>query len=348
VIARCFGYAGRTSLAVGLGLAQIGEFSFVLGRMGSELGILTAHQFSLILGTALASIVATPALFRAYLPVYAALRRAFPRWTSGRLPRRAPAATGALTALVDHVVICGFGRVGRNLGEVLARHGAPMAVIDIDHNALQEAAKRGIPTVYGDAANLEVMRQVGLPLAKLLVIAMPDPLGTRMALHHARRINPRLLVLCRAHRSQDIEALYDGGADQVIQPEFEASVEAIRYTLTALGYTHRQIDLYTAEIRQDHYRQFLDDFKPQEAAAIWAALGQQDIEWLVVGPRLEVVGLSLAEAAIRNRTGAAILAIRRDGTTVANPESDTVLEAGDTLLAMGQPEQIRQLGDLVR
>jgi len=347
-LCRAFGYAGRTSLAVGLGLSQIGEFSFVLARMGTDAGLLTSNQFSLILGTALLSIVATPLLMVSYVPLYGALRRAFPA-LSRPLPAggRQPHATGALAGLVDHVVICGFGRVGRNVCEVLVRHNIPAVVVDIDHTVLLEARSRGLATVYGDAANLEVMRQVSLPLAKLLVIALPDPIGTRLALHHSRQINPRLLVLCRAHRTQDIEALYDAGADQVIQPEFEASVEAIRYTLTALGYTRHQIDLYTTEIREAHYRQFLDDFKPQEVATIWEALGKQDLEWLVVNPRSEIAGLSLADSAIRTRTGAAILAIRRDGSTIANPEPDTSIEGGDALLVMGQEDQIRMLEALV-
>ncbi len=346
-VTRGFGYAGRTSLAVGLGLAQIGEFSFVLSRMGVDAGLLSEHQFSLILGTALLSIIATPMLMNGYMPLYMLSQRLFPSRRPAVAPRKPAVATGDLGGLVDHVVICGLGRVGRNVAEVLARHNVPIVVVDIDHNVLQDARFRGIKTVYGDAANLEVMRQVALPLAKLLVIALPDPLGTRMALHHARQINPRLLVLCRAHRAQDIEALYDAGADQVIQPEFEASVEAIRYTLTALGYTRHQIDLYTAEIRQAHYRQFLDDFKPQEVATIWEALGKQELEWLVINPRSQVVGLSLADSAIRTRTGAAILAIRRDGTTIANPEADMTLEAGDALLVMGQPDQIQLLERLV-
>ena len=144
-------------------------------------------------------------------------------------------------------------------------------------------------------------------------------------------------------RTQDIEELYVAGADQVIQPEFEASVEAIRYTLTALGYGHHQIDMYTAEIRQDHYRQFLDDFKPQEVATIWEALGKQDLQWLIINARSDFIGQTLADAAIRNRTGVAVMAIRRDGATITNPEADTLLAAGDALLVMGLHDQIELL-----
>lgn len=339
-IGRAFGYSGRTSLAMAAGLAQIGEFSFVLGKMGVEEGLLTQELFSLVLASALLSIVATPLLMQAYPPMYTLLRRLLP----DRAPRaRAPIATGELKGLVDHVVICGFGRVGRNVGEVLDRHGIPFLVVDIDQNVIQSLRMRGVPCVYGDAANLEVMRQAVLPLAKLIVIALPDPLGTRIALNHARQLNPRLMVLCRSHRTEDIEDLYDAGADQVIQPEFEASVEAIRYTLTALGYSAHQIDRYTSEIREAHYRQFLDDFKPQEVATIWEALGKQELQWLVVSPRSRLASLTISDSAIRTRTGAAILAIRRDGGTIPNPAPEATLNPGDALLVMGHPDQIEQL-----
>ena len=339
-IAKAFGYAGRTSMAVGAGLAQIGEFSFVLGKMGVEEGLLTQELFSLVLASALLTIIATPALMQAYPPTY--------RWLSKLrhtkdTPAKPAVATGELKGLVDHVVICGFGRVGRNLGEVLDRHGIPMLVVDIDQNVIQDLRNRGVPCVYGDAANLEVMRRAVLPLAKLIVIALPDPLGTRMALHNAKQLNGRLMVLCRSHRTEDIEELYEAGADQIIQPEFEASVEAIRYTLTNLGYSHHQIDRYTSEIREAHYRQFLDDFKPQDVATIWEALGKQELQWLVVSPRSQLASLSISDSAIRTRTGAAILAVRREGGTLPNPSPDAILHPGDSLLVMGHPDQIEQL-----
>lgn len=343
-IAHLFGYSGRTSVAVAAGLAQIGEFSFVLGKMGVEAGLLTQELFSMVLAPALLTIVATPWLMQAYLPVHGMLQRL---WPARVPPARPTVGTGDLKGIADHVVICGFGRVGCNVGEVLDRHGIPFLVIDIDQNVIQSLRSRGVPCVYGDAANLEVMRQAMLPLAKLVIIALPDPLGTRLALHHARRLNPRLLVLCRSHRTEDIEVLYEAGADQVIQPEFEASVEAIRYTLTVLGYSAHQIDRYTQEIREAHYRQFLDDFKPQEVATIWEALGKQELQWLVVSPRSKLASMTISDSAIRTRTGAAILAIRRDGGTIPNPPPDAILNPGDALLVMGHPDQIEQLEHLL-
>jgi CPA2 family monovalent cation:H+ antiporter-2 len=341
-LTRSCGYAGRTSLAVGLGLAQTGEFSFVLARMGAEASLLSSDQFSVVLAVALLSIILTPAMMAAYFPLYAAFKRRFPD-KPGLAMVRKPSSTAPLTGLVDHVVVCGFGRVGRNVGEVLFRHQIPMLVIDIDQVVTEDLREKGIPCLYGDAANIEVLRKASLPLAKLLVVALPDPVGTRLAVRHAKQLNDRLQMLCRAHRTADIEELYALGADQVIQPEFEASVEAIRYTLTVLGYSQQQIDMYTSEIRHQHYRQFLDDFKPQDAATIWEALGKQDLQWLVINARSDLVGQSLVDSAIRSRTGVAILAIRRNGTTLTNPESDTELGAGDALLVLGLHDQIEML-----
>ena len=344
---RLFGYAGRTSLAVGMGLAQIGEFSFVLAKMGRSDGLISEDFFSIILASALLSILVTPLMMQAATPLYRQLYRLpFVRKSSAK-KRSENVATAELTGLVDHVVICGFGRVGSSLGKVLIRSGIPVLIIDIDHFRIQELRDRGVPCLYGDSSNIEVLRHARLELARVMVVALPDPLACQMAMANAKQINPKLDILARAQRSQDVAGLYNLGAEEVVQPEFEASIEVIRFTLSKLGYTSREIQRYSHQIRKEGYRQFSDDFNPDATPDLLEALGEAELLWLDVPTGSPLDGHSLREADVRGRTGVGVLAVRQDGKTIPNPKADKRLRGRDQILVMGTQAQLTQLMTLL-
>ncbi len=344
---RLFGYTGRTSLAVGMGLAQIGEFSFVLAKMGRQDGLITEDFFSIILASALLSILVTPLMMQAATPLYRLiLRLPFVRAASVRKAVDS-AATAELKGLVDHVVICGFGRVGSSLGKVLVRSGIPVLVIDIDHLRIQELRERGVPCLYGDSSNIEVLRHARLELARAMVVALPDPLACQMALANAKRINSKLDMIARAQRSQDVEGLYQLGAEEVVQPEFEASIEVIRYTLAKLGYTSREIQRYSHQIRKEGYRQFQDEFNPDATPDLLEALGEAELTWLSIPPGSCLDGHTLREADVRGRTGVGVLAVKQDGKTIPNPKADKLLRGNDEILVMGTQAQLNQLTDFL-
>ncbi|HEY9899305.1 MAG TPA: cation:proton antiporter [Pantanalinema sp.] len=347
-IARVFGYSGRTSLAIGLGLAQIGEFTFILAKLGQQQGLISASLFSLILTGALVTILITPLLMQAATPMYLGLAKI--PWLRRARPAgaKAPLATGDLGGMVDHVVVCGFGRVGSNLGEVLIRHGYPVLVIDTDQNLIQDLRRRGVSCMYGDSSNIEVLKHAQLPLAKLFIAALPDATSCRLAVKNAKQLNPQLDVLARAHRTQDISELYGLGADEVVQPEFEASIEVIRYTLAKLGYTTRELYRYAHQIRQQRYRQFEDTFDPSMVLGLEEALGAADLVWFDVKADSPLSGQSLRSLDLRNLLGLSAIAIRRQGEVVPNPDPDDTLFPGDGLLVMGPQAQLDKLSALTR
>lgn len=347
VTTRFFGYAGRTSLAVGMGLAQIGEFSFVLAKMGRQGGLISEDFFSIILASALLSILLTPIMMQAANPLYRLLHRLpFVRSRSAR-KRSEAIATAELKGLVDHVVICGFGRVGSSLGQVLVRSGIPVLIIDVDHVRLQELRERGVPCLFGDASNIEVLRHARLELARVLVVAIPDPLACQMAIANAKMINPHLDIIARAQRSLDVAGLYHLGAEEVVQPEFEASIEVIRYTLAKLGYTSREIQRYSHQIRKEGYRQFSEDFNPDATPDLLEALGEAELTWLEIPEGSFLDGFSLREADVRGRTGVGVLAVRHQGVTIPNPKADRILHGRDEILVMGTQPQLKQLQQLL-
>ena len=344
---RLFGYAGRTSLAVGMGLAQIGEFSFVLAKMGRQDGLITDDFFSIILASALLSILVTPLMMQAATPLYRLLLRIPFLRNSWARQGGESLATAELKGLVDHVVICGFGRVGSSLGKVLVRSGIPVLIIDVDHVRIQELRSRGVPCLYGDSSNIEVLRHARLELARVMVVALPDPLACQMAMANARQINPKLDILARAQRSQDVAGLYNLGAEEVVQPEFEASIEVIRYTLSKLGYTSREIQRYSHQIRKEGYRQFQDDFNPDATPDLLEALGEAELTWLEIPMGSPLDGHSLREVDVRGRTGVGVLAVRQDGKTIPNPKADKRLRGHDEILVMGTQAQLNQLSALL-
>ncbi len=346
--ARGFGYGGRTALAIGLGLAQIGEFSFVLAKLGEQQGLISSDLFSLILTGALITIILTPLLMQLPTPLYLAFARlgwADPKGPGGKV--KAKIVTGELTGLVDHVIICGFGRVGHNLGEVLIHNNSPVLVIDMDQNVIMDLRRRGVSCIYGDSSNLAVLQHARVPLAKAVIITLPDPLSCQLAVQNARRLNASVPIIARAHRSQDMAALYELGATEVIQPEFEASLEVIRSTLAKLGYTTREIGRYSRLIRVKRYSQFQDDFNPDTVPDLMEALGEADLTWIEVAEDSELIGSTLRNLDWRGRTGVGVLAIHREGRVIPNPRADKPLKAGDKLLVLGTQDQLQLLARIL-
>ena len=239
VTARLFGYTGKTIPLVGAGMVQIGEFSFVLAELGLDTDIISEYLYSLILTSAMISIILTPL-------IYGLVSNLSPRLIqSGRL--RSLMAVDALppsrevAKISSHVIICGHGRVGGNVARMLKELNIPYLVIDLDPAIISNLRSKGIPCIYGDAGNLEVLSRAGLKDAILLLITMPDPTATRLALDHALRINPELDVVARVHTDFELNFLRDRGASELVQPELEASIELVRLVLCRLGLPESRI-----------------------------------------------------------------------------------------------------------
>lgn len=226
------GYSVRTSLLVGVALAQSAEFSFLLARVGSDLGVVTPHVFNLLLAAAVASIVLSPALHRAVQPLV--------QWLDRRLPLPALAGHPRLVRGVDpnlrgHVVICGYGRVGRIIVSALRRQRFPYIVIDEDPRVVARLRQRGEIAIAGNAANPVLLERVALERARILVLAIPDPVATRQIVAYALQRNPRLDIVARTHRAGERVFLQDHGVREAVLGELELALEMTRHTLRRFG-----------------------------------------------------------------------------------------------------------------
>ena len=341
-----FPWQARTSLVVAAGLGQIGEFSFILGQTGIALGLLDKGQYSLILAGALLSITVNPILFRLINPAEKWLQKRPAIWK--RLDRHTPAPVFVNESIEGHVVIVGYGRVGRHIADLLGEMSIPYLVVDADAERIGEVNKRGVPSLFGDAANSEVLTHTGLSRARALVVAGPDEDSSEIVVAAARDLAPKLPIIARATTEEGIERLEHLGAHDVIHPELEGGLEIVRHTLLQLGFPPQEIFRYTDAVRRDHYdlqvnteeeHRLLDD--------LLHATRDIEVTWLMLPAYNPLIGQSLLEANLRARTGASIVAILRDGQLTANPKSQTVFEAGDRIGLIGDSTQIETAKQLL-
>jgi monovalent cation:H+ antiporter-2, CPA2 family len=161
---------------------------------------------------------------------------------------------GAAPRLRGHAVICGFGRVGRELAEALSRRGLRYLVVEYNPLVVRRLRAEGVPVVYGDASRPAVLEHAHLEGARLLAVLMPDALATEEATRHGRGLNPRLDIVARARDGRDVERLRRAGATEVVQPEFEASIEVVRHALRRYGVTSQELAHVTSGRRDAYYR----------------------------------------------------------------------------------------------
>lgn len=336
----------RTMLVVAAGLSQIGEFSFILGQAGVSLGVLTQDQYSLILAGALLSILVNPLMFRAISPVESLLRRAPALWRL--LDRHGPTPQLPTEKLANHVVIVGYGRVGQHIVSILKQLEIPLLVVEMDAPRATEFEQQGVPTLFGDAANSEVLSHAGLERARALVVTIPDEAAAEIIVAGARQKAPNLPIIARASSQSGVASLAELGARDVIYPELEGGLEVLRMTLLALGYPMLDVQQYTDAVRHDQYNTAISS--PEERRVLDQLLRTvrgMEIAWVTLSDASAVVNHTLVEARIRERTDASIIAILRDGQVIANPKSATVFRAGDMVGLIGDANQVAQAGQLL-
>ena len=246
-IVRFFGYSGGVALLAGAGLFQIGEFSFILAEGGINTGIISPQAYSLIIASAIITMLLTP--FSMNLVSY--FRTKLAPVPTGREPE-----TGAVPPLpasdsVEPVVIAGFGRVGQNIAQGLQDAGVSYSVIEIDPEIVFRLRCGGTACIYGDASNAHVLSRVELTRAKVLAVTFPDPIAVVTTVKAALMINPKLKIVARVHREREAELLKNLGVTELISPEYEASLEFLSRVLSVSGWKGSDIKKAMDIVRQD-------------------------------------------------------------------------------------------------
>jgi CPA2 family monovalent cation:H+ antiporter-2 len=230
-IAALFRYSARTALLTGVALAQCAEFSFLLARVGQESGAVTPGVFSLMLAGAAGTIILAPPLQVIAGPA----ARRLERWLPPPPLAEDPALADPGTAPRLHAVICGYGDVGRVVGEALARRGFSFVVIDQNPRVVRRLRQQGVRALLGSADNPVLLERVGLDRARVLVVAIPDALATRQIVEYARRMHPRLDIVARTHSEDEMRFLRGRGVSEAVAGEVELALEITRHTLHRFG-----------------------------------------------------------------------------------------------------------------
>jgi CPA2 family monovalent cation:H+ antiporter-2 len=264
-----FGQPPKTAIRSGLLVAQIGEFSFVLANIGVNSGTINNDTRNLILASALPVIIMNPLIVQLF-PRIAGTSFALSQWAKGRFGRnrkinvvvgqdeavilstdvnslnidkwnakslqvKAGAPQKSVWPFKKHVIVCGYGRVGRELADACVRRNFDVVVIEYDQHRLDAARKDGILAFYGDCSLPITLKQAEVERAKVLAITTPDMVVTEVTTREARRLNVSLEIITRANSRQAADVLINVGANEVVQPEFEAGLEFIRRTAKLYG-----------------------------------------------------------------------------------------------------------------
>ena len=264
----------RTTLILAAGRSQIGEFSFILGTAGIALGLFKEEQYSFLLAGALLSIALNPFVFRA-LPWIEARLRVFPAFWS-LLDRHGPAQSPVVGSLQDHVVVIGCGRVGQHLVKVLGHLGIPRLVVEQDIGRVTELERQGVPTLYGDAANSDILSRVHLKQAHAMVVTPQDEAAASIVVATTHTEAPQVPIIARAATQEGVHRLFALGAQHVIYPELEGGLEMMRETLTHLGYPESNVEGYMDAVRHSHYDLSVSTDAEQRALERMLTEGRQD------------------------------------------------------------------------
>lgn len=338
-VMRLLRYSLRVSTMTALGLAQVGEFSFILAKAGLPQGLLSELDYQRFLAASILSMIATPFLIKAAPRVGYALQSVF---APGSMFE--PTVTGFDPHEPDlrgHVVIVGYGLNGRNLAKVLRRIGVPYLVMELNAEAVRDAREQGEPIVYGDATRKEVLHHIRLEHARILVLAISDPMASRHTVSLAREMNPDIHIIVRTRYMSEISDLRELGANEVIPEEFETSIEIFSRVLREYGIARHVIQSQVAAIRSEGYQMLRMPSLPiVDMNEIAESLKGASTETLFVEPHWYAVGKTIGELQLRTKTGVTIIAVTRDGNTDINPGAETTLQIEDILVLLGGTDQI--------
>jgi CPA2 family monovalent cation:H+ antiporter-2 len=333
---KALGRTPRVALMAALGIAQIGEFSFVLLKVGAEAGLLEGAAYQTFLAASILTMLATPFL----IALAPALGYQAGRWTG--IADTPDTGAAELPPVSGHVIIAGYGLNGRNLARVLRAAGIPYRIIELNIESIRAGRKQGEPILYGDGTRREVLHAARIEAARVLVVAISDATATRRIAALAREMNPNLHIIVRTRFVSEMDGLYALGVQQVIPEEFETSLEIFARVLREYGLSRQYIQQQVETIRREGYR-LLDTACPEQNTLMTdlaTVIENATTLALRLPPEGLAIGKSLRELALRPTFGVTVVAVRRGSETTVNPDADFVLEAGDVLVLLGRPEKL--------
>lgn len=344
------GFPLRTCLLVGFSLSQIGEFSFLLSKTGRTHNLLTAETYQIFLAVSIITMAATPFIIAA-APRISDILLKLPmprRLRSGLAPGLVELQEKSET-FHDHIIIVGFGINGRNVARAAKQSGIPYLVLEMNPETVRDERARSESILFGDAAEPAVLEHAGVHQARVLVLAISDAAATRKITETAGRLNPNVHVIARTRFLQEMSALYELGADEVIPEEFETSVEIFTRVLRKYLVPQDEIESFARDIRAEGYEMFRAlSPTPVSHSELTLHIPDVEISTFHISQNSPLIGRSLQEVDLRRNYGITVLLIRRNAEMHSHPDAHTRLQPGDLITVLGKPDKIASAGALFK
>src|SRR5579859_7977147 len=337
--ARVFTSSRFKALRAGIVISIGGEFGVALCTILLQTGLVRAEIVQPLLIAIVLSMVASPLILSNNKRVARALLR-----EEGPAPtavEREDAATSGI-ARREHVILCGFGRVGQNVGRVLESQGFEYIALDLDPARIRAARQAGDPVIYGDSSDEELLARAGLSHASAVVISFSDPATSIGILRSLRRLRPDVPVLVRTADDARLKELQDAGATDVVPETFEASLMLVSHVLMLLQVPVSRVVHAIGDIRSSRYAVLRNIVRRGDARPVDELSEHRgELKSVVVPPGAWAVGRSLSE--VRSRGAAVIFTgVRRQGILGREPADTTVLHEGDIVVIYGRPEELER------
>ena len=344
-VVRFLGFPQRVSAMTAIGLAQIGEFSFVLAKVGRGVDLLPDKDYQSFLAASIISMIATPFLIAA-APRFGYFVQSLLSDGKTEEPEESEESLHITSSggLNNHVIIIGYGLNGRNLARVLRAVLVPYTILELDAEVVRQAKEKYEKINFGDATRREILRRAEIENASALVLGISDPQAARRTVKNARQLSEDIYIIVRTRYISEINELLELGANEVIPEEFETSIEIFSRVLQRYGVARNIIDEQTEKIRGQAYMMLRSpSVLPQiKMSNLNASLHAATTETLKLNENSPAIGKNLGQIDLRGQTKVTIIAVLRDGDTFVNPGADYSLQENDTLVLLGESEKIEK------
>lgn len=337
------GHTFRGTILVGLALSQVGEFSFILAKIGFQQSILSDHYYQLFLAVAVITMAITPFFFYIAPPLAnALLSLPIPKTLRDGL---FPLKEMEIPELKNHVVIIGKDASALKLSLMAKYNQIPHVSIVFDPAIAKEKINQGDTVVYGDAVNEPILNKAYVEKADMVVVSVGSLVPAMGIIEKVRRLNKKGYILARSKHIQNVKQLYDLGADQVLPEKFEIAVDLFNSVLIKRLYPQKQINRIINHLRNQN----LGDYHEKDIVnqpSILDELANINITAITIDAGSPAEGKSLQNIELRKQTGVTLLAIKRGNRIIEHPVPRTVFKQGDTAYVLGNPEQINLASEL--
>lgn len=334
-----FGAPAGVSFRTGLVLSQGGEFGFALLTLALTSQVISEDTGQIVLSVVLLSMMVTPWLISNN-----------GRWAkiichNSYLSKRRYIAEGVeknSEALNEHVIICGYGRIGQNISRFIEEETRQYIALDLDALRIQEARNAGESVVYGNPTQKEILHAAGIDRARIVLITIKNTSTVKKIIHQVRTLRKDIPILVRSVDESKLDTLYEAGATEVIPETLEASIIMASYLLLHLGIPITGITRDIAKARKDHYKFLRGYFPGEETSHGESSKVREHMNSLILHPGSRAIGLKMGDINLDGRN-IVFTALRRSGIRGKQPSPDLLLKENDVLVLYAKPEDLEYI-----